>query len=464
MRIEKDALGKLEIPDDVYWGIHTARALKNFPSTGEKIDEEFIRCYGYIKKSAAFLNKKLGFLETKIADAVIQAADELISGSLMKWVVVDPLCGGAGTSINMNINEVIANRATEILGGKLGEYIVHPLDHVNLHQSTNDTFPTAGKMATIVLLKQLVENVTNLQDSLQKKEAEYRKMMKPARTQLMDAVPISLGQEFGAMAEAISRDRWRLYKVEERIRMVNLGGTAVGTGIAAARKYVLSIVETLRTVSGIKIAKAENLIDATQNMDVFAEIHGLLKTLATNLIKISNDIRLLGSGPGSAIGEIKLPKLQAGSSIMPGKINPVIPEYVVQLSLAVFGHDAIINFAVSSGNLELNAFVPEIIHYTLKSLRFLTIAANSLANYILKIEANPEKMRENLLSSSAILTPLITTYGYDKVQEWIELSNKTGKNLWEIVQDSLGEEAEKFKAKLISNKSTGIGFSHQDFE
>lgn len=461
MRIEKDALGKLEIPDGVYWGIHTARALKNFSSTGERIDEEFIRCYGYIKKSAAWLNKKLGFLKPEIADAIIQAADELISGSLAKWIVVDPLCGGAGTSINMNINEVIANRATEILGGKPGEYIVYPLDHVNLHQSTNDTFPTAGKMATIVLLKELVENVTALQDSLQKKEVEFRKMMKPARTQLMDAVPISLGQEFGAMAEAISRDRWRLYKVEERIRMVNLGGTAVGTGIAADRKYVLSIVEVLRTISGIRVAKAENLIDATQNMDVFAEIHGLLKALATNLIKISNDIRLLGSGPGSAIGEIQLPRLQVGSSIMPGKINPVIPEYVVQLSLAVLGHDVTINFAVSSGNLELNAFLPGIIHYTLKSLRFLSMASASLADYILKIKANPEKMKENLLGSSAILTPLITAYGYDKVQEWIKSSEITGKDLWEIVQNSLGEEAEKFKAKILSNKSTGIGFLHQ---
>ncbi len=461
MRIENDGLGNIEVPEGAYWGAHTQRALKNFPITREKFDEEFIRAYGYVKKATASLNGKLGFLTEEKCEAICKACDELIAGQLSDWIVVDPLSGGAGTSINMNINEVIANRATELLGGKKGEYLVHPLDDVNMHQSTNDTFPTAGKMAVIVLLKELVVAVEKLQEALQIKEKEFWSIMKPGRTQLMDAVPISLGQEFGAMAEAISRDRWRLYKVEERVRMVNLGGTAIGTGVAADRKYVLSIVNELRNISGIRIAKAENLIDATQNMDVFAEIHGLLKALATNLLKISNDIRLLGSGPNSAIGELKLPQVQAGSSIMPGKVNPVVPEYVIQMSMSVMAHDVAVNFAVSSGNLELNAFVPLIIHYTLKSLRFLTNAAMSLKEYIVKLQANNEKSRENLLKSEAVFTPMITAYGYERVQRWIKKSREEGKDIWEIAAEETGLKIDELKQKLLGKKSMGLGQSEK---
>ena len=457
MRIENDGLGNIEIPEEAYWGAHTQRALKNFLDTGEKLDKEFIRAYGYVKKAAASLNSKLGFLSREKSDAICKACDELINGTLSGQIVVDPLSGGAGTSINMNINEVIANRATELLGSKKGEYLVHPLDDVNMFQSTNDTFPTAGKMAVIVLLKELVSSVERLQAVLQEKEKEFWSVMKPGRTQFMDAVPISLGQEFGAMAEAISRDRWRLYKVEERIRMVNLGGTAIGTGVAADKRFVLSIVNELRNISGVRVAKAENLIDATQNMDVFAEVHGLLKSLATNLLKISNDIRLLGSGPNAGLGELEFPKVQAGSSIMPGKINPVIPEYAIQLAMSVLAHDVAVNFAVSSGNLELNPFVPLIIHYTLKSLRFLTNAVRSLESYIPKIKANNNKAQENLLKSEAVFTPLITVYGYERVQKWIKRSHEERRNMWDIVAEETGIEISELKTKLLGKHSTGLG-------
>nr|WP_206076332.1 lyase family protein [Marinitoga lauensis] len=291
MRVEKDFIGEVKLPDDVYYGIHTYRALKNFPKTGEIINESFIWAMFMIKKSAALLNYELGYIDKKICDAIVNACDEW--EILKKEIVVDPLSGGAGTSINMNVNEVVANKATEFLEGKKSEYIVKPLEHVNLHQSTNDVFPTAGKIAIIKELRELIENIIKLQDEIQKKEKEFIGIKKIGRTQLMNAVPILLGQEFGAWADALSRDRWRLYKVEERIRSVNIGGTAIGTGIAAPKQYILKIASKVREITRIGIAKAENLIDNTQNLDVFSEVSGLLKSLAVNLIKISNDIRLL---------------------------------------------------------------------------------------------------------------------------------------------------------------------------
>lgn len=439
-----------------YKGGETGKALENFPGTGEGFDTEFLKCYGLIKKAAASLNNRLGYLSPEYEKAISKACDELIEGKLIGEIVVDPLSGGAGTSVNMNINEAIALRANELAVPKQKKIL--PLEHVNMHQSTNDTFGTAGKMAVMVRLEELVEVANDLQVNLQEKEREFEAVRKPGRTQLMDAIPITLGQEFGAMAEAISRDRWRLNKVRERIRLVNLGGTAVGTGAAASRKYVLSIVDVLRKLSGIGIVKAENLIEATQNNDSFAEVHGLLKTMAVNLMKISNDIRLLGSGPGAGIGELILPGVQAGSTIMPGKVNPVVPEYTIQLSMAVLGHDVVINQACSWGNLELNAFTPVIVHYTLKSLTFLINGAKSLAGYVLKLEANEERAFSNLLNSDSALTPAISSYGYETVRKWMETARREKRSVWEVAGEILNEDPKKLHERLLSERVIGLGF------
>ncbi|KAF2960049.1 aspartate ammonia-lyase [Thermotoga sp. 38H-to] len=457
MRKEHDYLGELEIEDEAYYGIHTKRALMNFPSTGEKLDETFIWAYFMVKKACALLNTELGYLDERTGNAIVKACDEW--ETLKEHVLVDPLSGGAGTSINMNINEVIANRATEILGGKKGEYLVDPIDHVNLHQSTNDTFPTSAKIATIVKLRKLIEAVINLQEKIQEKEKEFYSIRKPGRTQLMDGPPIMLGQEFGAFADALARDRWRLHKVEERIRSVNIGGTAIGTGVGAPKDYILKIVEKVREVTKVKIAKAENLIDATQNWDVFAEVHGLLKSLAVNLYKISNDIRLLGSGPNTAIGELILPAVQAGSSIMPGKVNPVVPEYVMQLCHMVFGHDTILNHTCALGNLELNQFAPLIVHLTLKSLTLLTNACRSLTEYVVNIKANEKRCEEHLSRSVSNLTPLIKMFGYEAVSEAVKRANwDIGKTL-EILSREKNVPIDEIAKKLDLKKMTGLGYS-----
>ncbi len=455
-RTEKDYLGECLIPEDAYYGVATQRALELFPSTGEIFDDKFIWAYFMIKKSAAILNSQLGYLDNQIAQAIQKACDEW--EKLKSYIVVDPLSGGAGTSVNLNINEVIANRATELLGGKKGEYIVNPYNHVNLHQSTNDTFVTAGKIAVIVRLRELVEAVIKLQEKIQEKEKEFYSIRTIARTQLMDGVPILMGQQFGAWADALARDRWRLNKVEERIRSVNIGGTAIGTGIGAPKEYVLKIVDVLRQVTNVKIAKSENLIDATQNLDVFVEIHGLIKALGVNLFKISNDIRLLGSGPNAAIGEFELPKVQVGSSIMPGKVNPVIPEYVMQLVLAVFGHDEAISHATAQGNLQLNQFAPLIVHYTLKSMQFLSKACNSLSDYIAQIKVKEEKCKEHLKKSTANLTPLINYFGYERVAEKIVETNWDIEKAIELLAKEEGISSQELVKKLNIDKMTGLGY------
>ena len=456
MRKESDYLGELSVPDSAYWGCHTQRALNNFPSTGERMDGLFIWAYFMIKKAAALLNGELGYMDEKIWKAIAKACDEW--EKLKEHIVVDPLCGGAGTSINMNFNEVIANRATEILGGSKGEYIVDPISHVNLHQSTNDTLPTAGKIALILRIERLEKEIVSLQEAVQKKEKEFYGVRKPGRTQLMDGPPIMLGQEFGAWADALARDRWRLNKVIERIRSVNLGGTAIGTGIGAPKRYILKIVEKVREITKVKIAKAENLIDATQNWDVFAEVHGLLRSLAVNLFKISGDIRLLSSGPQTAIGELKLPSVQAGSSIMPGKINPVIPEYTMQICLLVFSNDVAIEHACSLGNLELNQFAPLIIHLTLKSALLLTNTCKVLSEYIQKINADEKRCKENLERSASNLTPLINEFGYEKLSKAIKASNWDIEKAIEILAQEEGIKAEEIKRKLCFKKMTGLGY------
>lgn len=418
-RQENDFLGTVQIQEDAYWGIHTYRAMENFCVSGYRIHPKFIKAFGYVKLACARVNKDLCSWDDEKAGAIIEACKEIAEGKLNAQIVVDPIQGGAGTSLNMNVNEVIANRALEIFGRNKGEYsIIDPIEDINLYQSTNDVYPTALKTACILMLRELEKEVTQLQESFQQKEKEFADIVKVGRTQLMDAVLITLGKEFSAYAEAISRDRWRIYKCEERLRVVNIGGTAVGTGLCAPRKFIFTAIEHLRDLTGIGLARAENLIENTQNLDVFSEVSGILKAHATNLIKISNDLRLMNSGPRAGLSEIIIPAVQSGSSIMPGKVNPVITEMVAQVGYKVLGNDVIINSCVAAGQLELNHTAPMIAFSMLESLEML-INANKLfrERCIEGIEANREEIKRKVEHSHATLTALLPELGYNKISE-----------------------------------------------
>ncbi|OCN00746.1 aspartate ammonia-lyase [Clostridium sp. W14A] len=435
MRTEHDFLGELLIDDNAYYGIHTARALTNFAITGVPIHPALIEAVVTVKKAAAAVNRSLGALDSRIAEAIISACDEILSGALRDQFPVDCMQGGAGTSTNMNVNEVIANRAIELLGGKKGDYsIVHPLDHVNLHQSTNDVFPTAVHIALIRLLKPVTELFAALQTALQEKEQEFASVLKVGRTQLQDAVPVTLGQEFGAWAQAVARDRWRLYKAEERLRQVNIGGTAVGTGINAPKAYIFTVIEKLRELTGIGLARAEYMMDPTQNCDVFVEVSGLLKAAAVNLAKIANDLRLLSSGPKAGFGEITLPSVQAGSSIMPGKVNPVICESVNQAAFQIMADDTAVTLAAQAGQLELNAFLPLIAKNMFEMLDMLNhVLPIFIERCIKRIRANGDICARKLTDSFAVVTALTGYIGYDKASMVAGFCLNTGKTVREAV-------------------------------
>ncbi len=366
-RIEKDQLGEMNIPKEAYYGIHTARAMDNFKISGRTVNSSLIKTIALVKKAAAETNHELKYLTDNKVKAIVTVCDEIIDGGLTGEFLVDALAGGAGTSVNMNLNEVIANRAIEILGGKKGEYsVVDPFKDVNLHQSTNDVYPTALKIACIYSLRTLSAKITALQGAFQRKEKEFAAIIKIGRTEMQEAVPITLGFEFSAFAEAVGRDRWRTFKSEERLRVVNLGGTAVGTGMGAPKSYIFQVIEKLRALSGLGISRNENVMDSTANTDSFVEVSGIMKAHAVNLIKIADDLRLL-----NLLGEIKLPEVQAGSSIMPGKINPVIAEAVIQTGLKVIANDGIVTAASTRGTLQINEFMPVIADAILETLDLL---------------------------------------------------------------------------------------------
>jgi aspartate ammonia-lyase len=418
-RREIDLLGEREVPGDALWGIHTLRATENFPIARRSVHRSLVHAFGMVKLAAARTNRELGWWDDVKFAALETACIEMSEGRLDEHVLVDALQGGAGTSTNMNVNEVLANRALQLLGKPLGDYLsASPHDDVNLHQSTNDTYPTALKVAAIFGLRELERKVVGLLEAFQRKEKEFADVVKVGRTELQDAVLTTLGIEMSAYAEALARDRWRIYKCEERLRVVNLGGTAIGTGLGAPRQYVFRAVEQLRQITGLGLARAENLVEATQNADAYIEVSGILRTLAGNLLKISNDLRLLSSGPHAGLGEIRLPPRQAGSSIMPGKVNPVIPEAVCQAAFAVFGYDAMIVQAASAGNLELNHLYPLIADAMLTSIDLLTNACEVFARECIEgIEADRERCRCTVRGSTAILTALIERIGYDEAEQ-----------------------------------------------
>lgn len=454
MRTEHDIIGTMEISDESYIGIHTMRALENFAVSGYKTDEDFIKAYGLVKLSAMKTIFDLEKCEQNKKEAIIKACEEMAEGKLNEYILVDALQGGAGTSLNMNVNEVIANRALEILNKSKGSYdIISPLNDINKYQSTNDTFPTALKIAAIIKLKELEKATIELQEALQRKEQEFADAVKIGRTELVDAVLTTLGKEFSAYAEAISRDRWRIYKCEERLRVVNLGGTAIGTGLGAPRKYIFQVIENLRELTGIGLARAENMVENTQNTDVFSEVSGILKAQATNLIKISNDLRLL-----SSYGEIELPAVQAGSSIMPGKVNPVIAEMTAQIGLKVLGNDAIIGHATALGQLELNQNMPLIAFTLLESLNLLTNTNKIFAQKCIdKIKANNGKLKTDLYSSTALLTALLPKLGYEKLSEISEKLKNTTMSVKEyILENNLASE-EDFEHLISAENVLSLG-------
>ena len=434
-RIESDSIGSMPIPTNAYYGIQSLRAKNNFNITGKRLNSHLIKSLAEIKKAAAITNMNGNDLNPSIAQAIIKACNEIIFGKLHDEFIVDPIQGGAGTSANMNANEVIANRAIEILSGIKGDYkIVHPNDHVNMCQSTNDVFPSAGKLTILKLIPNLIVELEKLMTAFEIKALEFDDVIKMGRTQMQDAVPIRLGQSFHAYSSVISRDIERLEKVSNEMRTLNIGGTAIGTSINATEYYISNIIKNLELVTNEKLTQASDLIDATQNLDGFVAVSGTLKTCAINLSKIANDLRILSSGPKTGFSEINLPAMQNGSSIMPGKINPVIPEVVTQVAYNVIGNDFTITMAAESGQLELNAFEPILFYNLFESIETLTQVIDTFReNCILGITANKERCLSLLESSVGISTALCPYIGYKKAAEIAKESLATNIPIKEIV-------------------------------
>lgn len=434
-RVEKDSIGTKDVPENVYYGVQSLRAAENFHITGLNMHPEIINSLAYIKKAAAITNCEAGLLDKRRTQAIVQACDEILEVKFREDFIVDPIQGGAGTSLNMNANEVIANRAIEILGGKKGDYsVVNPNDHVNCGQSTNDVIPTAGKMTSLRLLKKLKKQLLRLHSALEQKADEFDSVIKMGRTQLQDAVPIRLGQEFKAYSVAILRDLNRMDKAMDEMRTLNMGGTAVGTGLNADESYLRRIVPNLSEISGMDLVQAYDLIDATQNLDSFVAVSGAVKACAVTLSKIANDLRLMSSGPRAGFGEINLPAKQNGSSIMPGKVNPVIPEVVNQVAFNAIGNDMTITMAAEAGQLELNAFEPIIFYCLFQSIDTIAYAVNTFVdNCVIGITANETRCRYFVENSVGIITAICPYVGYQKAAEIAKEAIKTGESVRKLI-------------------------------
>ncbi|WP_313152654.1 aspartate ammonia-lyase [Lacrimispora sp.] len=443
-RVEKDSIGMKDVPGNVYYGVQSMRAAENFHITGLNIHPEIINSLAYIKKAAAITNLEIGLLDRKTAEAIIQACDEILAGQFRKDFIVDPIQGGAGTSLNMNANEVIANRAIELLGGQKGDYsIVNPNDHVNCGQSTNDVVPSAGKMTSLRLLKKLKIELLRLHQAFCEKADGFDHVLKMGRTQMQDAVPIRLGQEFKAYSTAIMRDLRRIDKAMEEMCTLNMGGTAIGTGINADVNYLKRIVPNLAKVSNMELVQAADLIDATQNLDSFVAVSGAVKACAVTLSKIANDLRLMSSGPRTGFHEINLPAKQNGSSIMPGKVNPVIPEVVNQVAFNIIGNDVTITMAVEAGQLELNAFEPIIFYCMFQSIDTLAYAVQTFVdNCVSGITANEARCRFLVDNSVGIITAICPHVGYQKAADIAKKAMLSGKPVRTLIlqEKLIGEE------------------------
>jgi aspartate ammonia-lyase len=436
-RIEHDLLGDRPVPAAAYYGVHTLRAVENFPITGNPISiyPDLINALACIKQAAALVNQELGLLDKERTEAIVKACEDIRGGKLHSEFVVDVIQGGAGTSTNMNANEVIANRALEHLGHRRGEYqYLHPNEHVNMSQSTNDVYPTSLKVAGYFGIFRLVDAMAVLRRAFEVKAEEFRDVLKMGRTQLQDAVPMTLGQEFSTYAVMLGEDEERLKEAAMLIREINLGATAIGTGINAHPDYADMVCRRLSQITGIPLVTAPNLIEATQDCGAFVQVSGVLKRVAVKLSKTCNDLRLLSSGPRTGLGEINLPSMQAGSSIMPGKVNPVIPEVVNQIAFEVIGNDVTVSFAAEAGQLQLNAFEPIIAHSLFKSVTHLRNGCLTLAERCVKgITANRDRMRAMVENSIGVVTALNPYIGYANATEVAQQALTSGRSVYDLV-------------------------------
>lgn len=434
-RVEEDLLGKKEVPKDAYYGIQSVRAKENFNITGYKIDANLIVALAQVKKAAAIANMEIGALDRKIGEAIVKASDEIIEGKWHEQFIVDPIQGGAGTSINMNANEVIANRALEILGEEKGNYdVIHPNIHVNMAQSTNDAVPTAVRVALLRSIDRLVNTLEKLANAFHEKAKEFDNVIKMGRTHLQDAVPIRLGQEFKAYESVLLRDIERIKRLRGSLTEINLGATAVGTGLNADPNYIELAVKTLKQITGLPLTNAENLVDATQNTDAYTETSSTLKICMLNISKIANDLRLMASGPRAGLAEITLPAKQPGSSIMPGKINPVICEVVNQVAFQVAGNDLTISMASEAGQFELNVMAPVIIYNLQQSIHIMTQVLETFRKDCIEgIQANEERCRAYVENSIGIITALNPHVGYKVASRVAKEALETGKTVREII-------------------------------
>jgi aspartate ammonia-lyase len=467
VRVEHDLLGKREVPSAAYYGVHTLRAVENFSISGMPISgyPDLINALASVKKAAALANRDLGLLDTERTRAIVAACDEVCAGALHDQFVVDVIQGGAGTSTNMNANEVIANRALEILGRARGGYhYLHPNEHLNMSQSTNDVVPTALKIAAWVAIHRLIEAMDSLKLAFQAKAGEFKDLLKMGRTQLQDAVPMTLGQEFSAYAVMLAEDMDRLREVTRLICEVNMGATAVGTGITAHPKYAGKVCRHLSRITGIPFVTAPNLIEATQDAGVFVQISGVLKRVAVKLSKVCNDLRLLSSGPRTGLGEINLPPVQAGSSIMPGKVNPVIPEVVNQIAFEVIGHDVTVSFAAEAGQLQLNAFLPVVAHSIFQSLIQLRNGCLTLTERCVRgITANRERLQELMDGSIGIVTALNPYIGYTNASAVAQEALRSGRRVADLVLEkkllSKKQLAEILRPESLTRPVAPVGLS-----
>jgi len=436
-RTEHDLLGDRDVPAHAYYGVHTLRALENFPITGTAISiyPDLVVSLACVKQAAAMANNELGLLDEKRAQAIRRACEEVRAGRLLEEFVVDVIQGGAGTSTNMNANEVICNRALEILGHGKGEYShLHPLDHVNMSQSTNDVYPTAVKLALQFGIRRLTREMRALRVAFEAKASEFNDVLKVGRTQLQDAVPMTLGQEFSTYAVMLGEDESRLAEAAALVREINLGATAIGTGINAHPDYAALATQRLSEVSGFEFLVSPNLVEATQDAGAFVQLSGVLKRIAVKLSKTCNDLRLLSSGPRAGIGEINLPPVQAGSSIMPGKVNPVIPEVVNQIAFEAIGNDITVTMAAEAGQLQLNAFEPIIAHSLFKSLAHLAAGCRTLGERCVKgITANRERARRLMDESTALVTALNPIIGYARASQVAQEALASGRRVADLV-------------------------------
>ncbi len=437
VRVEHDLLGERAVPASAYYGVHTLRALENFAISGTPISiyPDLVAALACVKEAAALANSELGLLDAERANAIRRACEEIREGALHEEFVVDVIQGGAGTSSNMNANEVICNRALELLGAAKGDYErLHPLDHVNLSQSTNDVYPTAVKLALNFAIRRLLEEMASLRKAFAEKAREFEHVLKVGRTQLQDAVPMTLGQEFSTYAVMLGEDEARLAEAAALIREINLGATAIGTGINADPGYAPLVTRLLSEVSGVPLVSSPDLVEATQDAGAFVQLSGVLKRIAVKLSKTCNDLRLLSSGPRAGLGEIQLPAVQAGSSIMPGKVNPVIPEVVNQVAFEVIGNDVTVTMAAEAGQLQLNAFEPVIAHSLFKSLQHLAAACRTLNERCVRgIEANAARARRLLDESTALVTALTPVLGYARASDIAREALESGGKVRELV-------------------------------